>query len=258
MVSKHVTETHFEETDFDLPRTILHHPDPFVSVSQRSQRPSYAGRPSSSMLEQHPMYNQNRPQSALDTPIYYPSRRLPTPNDMTTSVKSVFDCELGCFEEAHENHHESKNDLDSTKASPSKSGTCQAHSPLTPTSPVSNLSQTSEPKEVWLPFWKHFVPILYYLPDKACVGLLRIFCHSWRNVDTSWEIFSRVCSSSLSMLALRTFWKSSKTCVNLEKKDWYHSSHHLLFFLFKRIIRILPLVLRYLREKKYIESCISE
>ena len=146
MVSKHVTETHFEETDFDLfPRTIVHHPDPFVSASQRSKRPSYAGRPSSSMLEQHPMYNQNRPQSALDTPIYYPSRRLPTPNDMTTSVKSVFDCELGCFEEAHEGGH---NDCDSTKASPSKSGTCHQHSPLTPTSPVSNLSQTSEPKEV--------------------------------------------------------------------------------------------------------------
>ena len=148
-MSKHVTETHFEETEFDLPRTILHHPDPFVSQSHRSQRPSYAGRPSSSMLEQHPMYNQNRPQSALDTPIYYPSRRMPTPNDMTTSVKSVFDCELGCFENIGEEGHGHEghgHDLDSTKASPSKSG-CQ-HSPVTPTSPVSNLSQTSEPKEV--------------------------------------------------------------------------------------------------------------
>ena len=103
------------------------------------------------------MYNQNRPQSALDTPIYYPSRRLPTPNDMTTSVKSVFDCELGCFENIGEEGHEGhagghggcgggNRDLDSTKASPSKSG-CQ-HSPVSPTSPVSNISQTSEPKDV--------------------------------------------------------------------------------------------------------------
>ena len=137
-----MTETHFEEAEFDLPRTILHHPDPFVS--QRSQRPSYAGRPSSSMLEQHPMYNSNRPQSALDTPIYYPSRRLPTPNDMTTSVKSVFDCELGCFENIGEEGH--GHDLDSTKVSPSKS--CCHESPVSVSSPVSNMSHTSEPKDV--------------------------------------------------------------------------------------------------------------
>lgn len=142
-------ETHFDHgedgSDLDLPRTVLHHPDPFVSTIQRTQRPSYAGRPSSSMLEQYPSYHQTRPQSAMDT-SYYPQstlRRMPTPNGpTTTSVKSVFDCELGCFVEDHEMNH----DLDSTKATPSKSACCE--SPITPTSPVSNISTTSDPKEV--------------------------------------------------------------------------------------------------------------
>ena len=59
------------------------------------------------MLEQHPMHSQNRPQSAMDTSTYSylpnpTQRRMPTPNGlMTTSVKSVFDCELGCFAEDH-------------------------------------------------------------------------------------------------------------------------------------------------------------
>ena len=57
------------------------------------------------MLEQHPMHSQNRPQSAMDTSTYSSvlnptTRRMPTPNGlMTTSVRSVFDCELGCFVE---------------------------------------------------------------------------------------------------------------------------------------------------------------
>ena len=55
------------------------------------------------MLEQHPSFSQNRPQSAMDSNTYYlPTRRMPTPNGpCTTSVKSVFDCELGCFIEDH-------------------------------------------------------------------------------------------------------------------------------------------------------------
>ena len=119
-VSPSLHETHFEDNldpdlDLDLgPRTVLHHPDPFVSTGPRStrvQRPSYAGRPSSSMLEQHPMYSQNRPQSAMESAQYAnyanPTRRMPTPNGpMTTSVKSVFDCELGCFSEEGEHGHE--------------------------------------------------------------------------------------------------------------------------------------------------------
>ncbi len=134
-------ETHFEDDldDMDLPRTVLHHPDPFVHHGpRRAQRPSYAGRPSSSMLEQHPLYGQNRPQSAMDSSSpYYVSlgRRMPTPNgQMTTSIKSVFDCELGCFQEDHSHF----TDLDSNKASPSKSD-CNHSSPC---------SRTSEPKDV--------------------------------------------------------------------------------------------------------------
>jgi hypothetical protein len=154
-ISPSLHETHFEGgdlgSDLDLPRTVLHHPDPFAV--QRAQRPSYAGRPSSSMLEQNPMYNHSRPQSALETPNYlshYPMsvKRMPTPNGpMTTSVKSVFDCDLGCFIEDHElvDHDlvDHDHNMSSTKASPSKSEKSQ--SPMTPTSPV---SRTSEPHDV--------------------------------------------------------------------------------------------------------------
>lgn len=138
-------ETHFGgQDDLDLPRTILHHPDPFLQQPQRSQRPSYAGRPSSSMLENHPMYY-GRPQSAMDSTNQqqYVPRRMPTPNgQLTTSVKSVFDCELGCFIEDEDG------DIDSNKPSPSKSEGAHSHSPVSPVSPVSAISRTSEPRDV--------------------------------------------------------------------------------------------------------------
>ena len=58
------------------------------------------------MLEQNPNHSQNRPQSAMDSTYVnytHSTRRMPTPNGpMTTSVKSVFDCELGCFVEDHD------------------------------------------------------------------------------------------------------------------------------------------------------------
>lgn len=131
-VSPSLHETHFEDLDHDLdllPRTVLHHPDP-NSRSSRVQRPSYAGRPSSSMLEQHPYNSQTRPQSAMADNSYYTisSRRIPTPNGpMTTSVKSVFDCDLGCFVEEHQHHEQQQLEV-SNQSSP--------------------CSQTSEAKEV--------------------------------------------------------------------------------------------------------------
>ena len=118
------------------------------------------------MLEQHPMHSQNRPQSAMDTSTYYVNptqRRMPTPNGpMTTSVKSVFDCELGCFVEDH--HAEGVHGEHSGHSghpgghsghsgghpgghsgnheiSPAKSESC-SHQHSSPT------SQTSEPKDV--------------------------------------------------------------------------------------------------------------
>ncbi len=93
------------------------------------------------------MYNNMRPQSAMDstpTSMMMPSsRRIPTPNGpMTTSVKSVFDCELGCFVE------DDAEDMDSTKPSPSKSEGAGRVSPGSPQSPVSAISRTSEPRDV--------------------------------------------------------------------------------------------------------------
>ena len=131
---------------------MLHHPDPFLSQTYsqgRPQRPSYAGRPSSSMLEQHPMYNQNRPQSAMDSSspyVYYPTRRMPTPNGPTnTSVKSVFDCELGCFIEDHEGHGEHHNHNTNNTI---LSEQYPQDDDVPPTSPLSDSSRTSEPRDV--------------------------------------------------------------------------------------------------------------
>jgi len=147
-ISPSIHETHFEE-DIDLPTTVLHHPDPLYSQSysqSRPQRPSYAGRPSSSMLEQHPGYNQNRPQSAMEqgytgypnTHVYYPTRRIPTPNGpMNTSVKSVFDCDLGCFTEDGEHDGGHCGGGENTELNISS-----------PTSPLSEASRTSEPRDV--------------------------------------------------------------------------------------------------------------
>ena len=130
-------ETHFDVSDLDYPRTVLHsnfeHPEqPYfwgTHTNPRKQpRPSFSGtaaggvqgtphqRPSSSAEVGSP-YNffpshntsgssggSGRPISALGhgyndpSPYLHLGRNLPTPNSqMTTSVKSVFDCELGCF-----------------------------------------------------------------------------------------------------------------------------------------------------------------
>ena len=112
------------------------------------------------------MYSQNRPQSAMDTSTYYVNptqRRMPTPNGpMTTSVKSVFDCELGCFVEDHhgeggvEGHnghggqhghglggHHGGHSENNHEISPTKSdNSCTSHQHSSPA------SQTSEPKDV--------------------------------------------------------------------------------------------------------------
>ncbi|TRY73760.1 hypothetical protein TCAL_02553 [Tigriopus californicus] len=131
-------ETHFG-SDTDLPRTVLHHPDPFLQQQQLQQQPIYSnqqfqqqpvygrpnprsGRPASSadaVLNPSPYYpnhSLNRPHSALSYPnsqpdstgSYIPTilRRLPTPNgQLTTSTKSVFDCDLGCFDLLEEEEH---------------------------------------------------------------------------------------------------------------------------------------------------------
>ena len=99
------------------------------------------------------MYSQNRPQSAMDTSTYYVNptqRRMPTPNGpMTTSVKSVFDCELGCFVEdhhgeglgGHNGHGGHHGHSENHEISPTKSDSC-SHQHSSPA------SQTSEPKDV--------------------------------------------------------------------------------------------------------------
>ena len=124
------------------------------------------------MLEQHPMHSQNRPQSAMDTSSYYVNphsvRRMPTPNGpMTTSVKSVFDCELGCFSEdcegeaghgvprghcgqssGHSGHQHTAgvHGLNGNhEVSPAKSETTPLGGANSHSSPT---SQTSEPKDV--------------------------------------------------------------------------------------------------------------
>ena len=106
------------------------------------------------MLEQHPIGIRDRPQSAMDgtmtsSPnsnyVYYPTRRMPTPNGpMNTSVKSVFDCELGCFVEDEHLH------TDNT-VSEHHSHSHHTSTPpddVTPTSPMSDISRTSEPRDV--------------------------------------------------------------------------------------------------------------
>ena len=130
-------ETHFDVSDLDYPRTVMHdfdHPDqPYFFVHhtnpRKQQRPSFAGtgsgahgtpqqRPSSSAdvgspYNYFPSHNTSgssggsgRPISALGygspyndpSPYLHLGRKLPTPNgQITTSVKSVFDCDLGCF-----------------------------------------------------------------------------------------------------------------------------------------------------------------
>ena len=125
------------ETTFDgdfPPRTVLH-PDPYASARgpfQATQHPIYAlqqsstlgRRPSSSAdTAYYPYYPQQqqqqlldpsgRPTSAMsypasDSPYYNPmTRRMPTPDgQLTTSVKSVFDCDQGCFVNLEEENDE--------------------------------------------------------------------------------------------------------------------------------------------------------
>ena len=128
----------------------------------------FSGRPSSSMLEQNPNHSQNRPQSAMDSTYVnytHSTRRMPTPNGpMTTSVKSVFDCELGCFVEDHDGEgvlgghgghgrtgrpcgyvpghgHSGQNGHEISPVKSETEGAC-SHQHSSPT------SQTSEPKDV--------------------------------------------------------------------------------------------------------------
>ena len=119
-------ETHFD-SDLDLPRTVLHHPDPYQiyqnahqlpvrsQMQKRPQPPAAAGlngRPSSSLADswQHsPVFGNGgaggpsqRPTSALAGPGYYDSLSsrpmAGAPNcQLATSIKSVFDCDQGCF-----------------------------------------------------------------------------------------------------------------------------------------------------------------
>lgn len=115
-------ETHFDESDFDYPRTVLHHPDPSHNrraTHHHGQRP----HPHHLHHQQHQQMppNQQRPSSSADVcsslqPGYWPAgggrptsamdgrysdtlrSRIQTPSDLlNTSVKSVFDCEQGCF-----------------------------------------------------------------------------------------------------------------------------------------------------------------
>ena len=100
-------ETHFEGSDFDYPKTVLHHPDPHRRPLRLSLGPHHQpNRPSSSAEVGAPYYPHsslsNRPNSALES--YndpYATLNRPVLNSSTllnTSVKSVFECELGCFE----------------------------------------------------------------------------------------------------------------------------------------------------------------
>lgn len=54
---------------------------------------------------------------------------------MNTSVKSVFDCDLGCFSEDHEHDHCGVGENTELNIS-------------SPTSPLSEASRTSEPRDV--------------------------------------------------------------------------------------------------------------
>ena len=121
-------ETHFD-SDLELPRTVLHHPDPYQIYQNAHQLPVRSqqllhqrqppqaglnGRPSSSMADswqQPPSFGNGggqRPTSALAGPGCYDTlgaRHMPAPNcHLTTSVKSVFDCDQGCFVNSDGDH----------------------------------------------------------------------------------------------------------------------------------------------------------
>ena len=152
-------ETHFDVSDLDYPRTVFHsnfeHPEqPYFygthSNPRKQQRPSFSGtekshgtphqRPSSSAemgspYNFFPSHNTSgssggsaRPISALGhgyndpSPYLHLGRNLPTPNQQTTtSVKSVFDCELGqCFVDKIEEVTEAHIVTTTTVTKPSK------------------------------------------------------------------------------------------------------------------------------------------
>ena len=155
-------ETHFDVSDLDYPRTVLHcnfeHPEepyfatPYATHTnpRKQQRPSFSGtekshgtphqRPSSSAemgspYNFFPSHNTSgssggsaRPISALGhgyndpSPYLHLGRNLPTPNQQTTtSVKSVFDCELGqCFVDKVEEVTEAHIVTTTTVTKPSK------------------------------------------------------------------------------------------------------------------------------------------
>ncbi len=113
-------ETHFD-TEVDYPRTVLHPPDSYISFhpGKGLQRFQNQTRPSSSMAESaHPTthwtaphyFTPQRPASAQGGPHMYDNlgtRPIYGYNETdahTTSVKSVFDCDLGCFTYKDEDH----------------------------------------------------------------------------------------------------------------------------------------------------------
>lgn len=114
--SPSIHETHFG-SDHDLPRTVLHHPDPYTHQPRYAQLLHQQPPPSGSDFASPPyqpyqpgLSPANRPTSAMSYPaaaaegLLPITRRLPTPNgQLTTSVKSVFDCDLGCFVDLDKN-----------------------------------------------------------------------------------------------------------------------------------------------------------
>lgn len=114
-------ETHFD-SEVDYPRTVIHPPDSYISYhpGRGLQRFQNQTRPSSSMAESaHPntswttvphYLSHQRPASAQGGPHMYdnlatrPFYGYSEAETHATSVKSVFDCDLGCFTYKDEDH----------------------------------------------------------------------------------------------------------------------------------------------------------
>jgi hypothetical protein len=115
----------------DFPPHTYHHP----LAQQHLQSPPYPPYASHAHHGHHHYHDPlgTRPTSAAGFPgeavPALPPRRMPTPNGaLTTSVKSVFDCEQGCFVngdfqhhhgEAHHHHHHGSGH-ESSQSTPSR------------------------------------------------------------------------------------------------------------------------------------------
>ena len=53
-------ETHFDGSDFDLPRTVLHHPDPYTTAAGTAAQPTAGGASSGVQYQPLPYYQQVR------------------------------------------------------------------------------------------------------------------------------------------------------------------------------------------------------